>query len=92
HFEIAADLNNAAISNLLSGKSFVVSGVFEKFSRDGLKQSIESHGGKVQSGVSSKTDYLVAGAESGPSKLEKAQSLGVKVITETELINMIDNG
>ena len=91
-FEIADDLASAPISNLLSGKSFVVSGVFEKFTRDGLKQSIESHGGKVQSGVSSKTDYLVAGSESGPSKLEKAQSLGVKIITETDLINMFENG
>ncbi|MFN9596933.1 MAG: NAD-dependent DNA ligase LigA [Bacteroidota bacterium] len=91
-FETAEDLNHAPVSSLLSGKSFVVSGVFEGFSRDKLKQVIESHGGKIQSGVSSKTDYLVAGAESGPSKLEKAQSLGIQIITETELINMIENG
>lgn len=91
-FETTNELNIAPVSNVLSGKSFVVSGVFEKYSRDGLKLAIESHGGKVQSGVSSKTDYLVAGAESGPSKLEKAQSLGVKIITETELINMFENG
>ncbi|MGR6086748.1 MAG: NAD-dependent DNA ligase LigA [Arcticibacter sp.] len=91
-FESAEDLNNTPVSNVLLGKSFVVSGVFESFSRDSIKQAIESHGGKVQSGVSSKTDYLVAGAESGPSKLEKAQSLGVQVITETELINMFENG
>ena len=91
-FETAEDLNHAPVSSLLSGKSFVVSGVFEGFSRDQLKQVIESHGGKIQSGVSSKTDYLVAGAESGPSKLEKAQSLGIQIITETQLINMFENG
>jgi DNA ligase (NAD+) len=76
-------------SDLLQGKSFVVSGTFSKFTRDELKQIIESNGGKVQSGVSSKTNYLVAGEESGPSKLEKAKQLNVAVIDENAFVKMI---
>ncbi|HEX5003096.1 MAG TPA: NAD-dependent DNA ligase LigA [Bacteroidia bacterium] len=83
--------NNAAdvISDKLKGKSFVVSGVFSKFTRDELKALIESHGGKVQSGVSSKTDYLVAGDESGPSKVKKAEKLNIPVISEMEFLKLI---
>jgi len=70
------------LGNQLAGKNFVVSGVFENYEREALKSLIEAHGGKIQSGVSAKTDYVVAGANMGPSKLEKANALGVKVIDE----------
>ncbi len=76
-------------SNVLSGKIFVISGVFEKFSRDELKEMVESNGGKMASGVTSKTNYLIAGSGVGPSKLEKAQQLGVVFLSEDELIQMI---
>ena len=71
-------------SGLLQGKTFVVSGVFAHFSRDGIKSSIEEHGGRVGSSVSSKTDYLLAGEGVGPSKRSKAEALGVKWLTEEE--------
>jgi len=78
------------ISEALNGLSFVVSGVFNKFTRDEIKNLIEINGGKIQSGVSAKTSYLVAGDESGPSKLEKAAKLNVKIIGEFELENLIN--
>lgn len=74
----------------LSGKTFLISGVFEKFSRDELKQKIESNGGKILSSISSKLDYLVAGENMGPSKLQKAESLNIPIISETALISMIE--
>lgn len=77
------------VSNILEGKTMVVSGKFEHFSRDGIKQAIEDHGGKVGSSISSKTDFVVAGADMGPSKLEKATHLGVKILSEQEFIEMI---
>lgn len=77
------------ISSVFSGKTLVVSGVFEQFSRDELKDTIESHGGKVGSSISSKTDYVVAGANMGPSKLEKATKLGITILSEEEFIVMI---
>ena len=77
------------LSSTLENLAFVVSGTFSKFTRDELKALIESHGGKIQSGVSSKTNYLLAGEESGPSKLEKAQKLNVAVIGEADFENMI---
>ncbi|MCL9981026.1 MAG: NAD-dependent DNA ligase LigA [Bacteroidia bacterium] len=73
----------------LEGKSFVISGVFEKHSRDELKDMVESHGGKMASGVTSKTNYLIAGSGIGPSKLEKAEKLGVPLISEDDLMEMI---
>ena len=76
-------------SEALKGKTFVVSGVFEKFGRDEVKQWIESHGGKVSGSISSKTSYLLAGAESGPAKQKKAEELGVMVISEQALIAMV---
>jgi len=77
------------LSNLLDGKSFVVSGVFSNFSREELKQLIEQHGGKNLSGISSKTSFMIAGDESGPSKLEKAKKLNVPVISEKDFLAMI---
>ena len=72
----------------LEGKTFVISGVFGR-SREEIQADIEAHGGKILSGVSGKLDYLVAGDKMGPSKLEKAQKLGVKIISEEELLQLI---
>lgn len=81
--------DNELISNMLNGKKFVVSGVFARYERDQLKAMIEQHGGVVVSGISSKTDYLLAGANMGPSKLEKAQQLQIPIISEDEFEQMI---
>lgn len=80
------------ISHQLGGKSFVVSGVFAGYERDEIKTVIESNGGKVLSSVSGKTDYLVAGDQMGPSKREKAQKLGVKIISEDEFNTLLKEG
>ncbi len=77
-------------SERLSGKTFVISGVFSRYSREEIKSLIESHGGKIASGVSAKTTYLVAGDGMGPSKLEKAEKLGVTLLSEEELLSLID--
>jgi DNA ligase (NAD+) len=71
------------------GKTFVVTGTLEKFTRDEIHELIERHGGRAASSVSKKTDYLIAGAEAG-SKLEKAQSLGVTVLSETEFVELVE--
>ena len=76
-------------SENLAGKSFCVSGVFTNYSRDELKDVIKKNGGKVVSSVSGKLDYLVAGENMGPSKLEKAQKLGVSIISEEEFDKLI---
>jgi DNA ligase (NAD+) len=73
----------------LKGLSFVVSGVFQGYSRDGIKEFIEQNGGKVSGSVSKKTSYLLAGDEAGPSKLAKAQELGVKIISESEFNQLL---
>lgn len=77
-------------SNKLEGLSIVISGTFERYSRDELKQLIEAHGGKNVSSISSKTDYVLAGANMGPAKLEKANALGVKIMSEADFIKMIE--
>lgn len=77
-------------SNELAGNTFVISGVFETISRDELKILIENHGGKIGSGVTSKTSYLVAGDGIGPSKLAKAEKLGVPLISESEILAWIN--
>ncbi|HEY2582574.1 MAG TPA: BRCT domain-containing protein, partial [Mucilaginibacter sp.] len=76
-------------SEKLSGKTFIISGVFEKYSRDELKDIIEQNGGKIVSSISAKLNYLVAGDNMGPSKLEKAQKLNIPIISDAELIGMI---
>ena len=76
-------------STSLEGKSFVISGVFQNFDRDGLRDKIILNGGKVVSSISSKLDYLVAGDNMGPSKLEKANQLSIKIITEEEFLNLL---
>jgi DNA ligase (NAD+) len=77
-------------SEKLEGKSFVISGVFSAFGRDELKEKIEKNGGKVISSVSAKLDYLVAGENMGPAKLEKANKLGVKIISENDFLKMLE--
>lgn len=77
-------------SNKFEGATFVVSGVFETFSRDDLKTLIESNGGKNVSSISAKTSYVVAGDKMGPSKLQKATELGVKILSEQEFIQMVN--
>ena len=90
-FELSADkLENQ--TEKLKGQTFVVSGVFVKVSRDELKKRIEDNGGKVGSSVSSKTSYLVAGDKMGPSKRTKAETLGVKIISEDDFLTMVDTG
>lgn len=76
-------------TDTLKGLTFVVSGVFHLYSRDELKALIEQHGGKVGSSISSKTNYVIVGDNMGPSKKEKAEKLGVKMISEEEFQSLI---
>jgi DNA ligase (NAD+) len=77
-------------SDALGGKSFVISGTFEKYERDQLQDIILKNGGRILSGVSGKLDYLVAGDNMGPSKLAKAEKLGVKIISEKEFEKLLN--
>jgi DNA ligase (NAD+) len=76
-------------TDALKGNTFVVSGVFTKVTRDELKKLIEDNGGKISSSISSKTNYVVAGDNMGPSKKTKAESLGVEIISEDDFLQMI---
>ena len=76
-------------TDILAGKTFVVSGVFERVSRNELKKLIEDNGGKVSSSISAKTAYVVAGSNMGPSKLAKAEKLEVSIISEDDFLQMI---
>ena len=73
----------------MSGSTFIISGTFEHFSRDELKDIIEQNGGKIMSSISAKLNYLVAGENMGPAKLEKAQKLNIPIISDEELLGMI---
>ncbi|MEQ9413684.1 MAG: helix-hairpin-helix domain-containing protein [Cyclobacteriaceae bacterium] len=84
---IEKELNK--LSNSLDNKSFVISGVFKKYGRDELKELILAHGGRVLSGVSGALDYLLAGDNMGPAKRQKAEKLGVQIITEKEFEQML---
>jgi DNA ligase (NAD+) len=84
------EISNPNATDKLAGKTFVVSGVFEEFSRDDLKKAIEDNGGKVGSSISAKTDYVVAGANMGPAKLEKAVKLNIPIISENDFMKMIN--
>jgi DNA ligase (NAD+) len=88
-FELAHDALPVQLGNQLDGIIIVVTGTFERHSREELKAMIEQYGGKNGSSVSKKTTYLLAGADSGPSKIEKAQAMGVKVISEADFEQMI---
>ena len=81
---------NLEATDKLEGKIFVVSGVFEKFSRDELKKLIEDNGGKNGSSISAKTNFVLAGDNMGPAKLEKANQLNIKIISESDFINLLE--
>jgi len=87
-FTLSSD-NTQTISTLLENKTFVISGTFKQQSREELKQIIEQHGGKNAGSVSSKTDYLLAGENMGPVKLDKARKLEIEIISEQEFMDMI---
>ena len=101
NLEIINDLKEAGVqfemkeqeltpeNNVLKGRSFVVSGVFDHFDRDELKETIKAKGGKVISAVSGSLDYLLAGKKMGPAKKDKAEKLGIKIISEDEFLEMI---
>lgn len=78
------------VGDRLQGLAFVVSGVFRNFSRDSIKEAIERNGGKVSGSISSKTSYVLAGADMGPAKRQKAEDLKVPVIDEDEFMRMIE--
>jgi DNA ligase (NAD+) len=86
-FEIKPD--KKPLNNLLNGESFVISGVFENYSRDQLKKMIELNGGKILSSISSKTNYLLGGNNIGPSKLLKVEKLKIPLIDIDSFINML---
>ncbi|WP_164112576.1 MULTISPECIES: NAD-dependent DNA ligase LigA [Sphingobacterium] len=88
-FEVAEKVIELAGNNL-EGKTFLISGVFATHSREDLSALIESHGGKMLSSISSKLNYLVAGDKMGPSKLVKAEKLKIPIITDEELLKMIN--
>lgn len=86
---IAEEKEVTLASEKLSGQTFIISGTFEKFSRDELKDLIEQNGGKILSSISAKLNFLVAGDNMGPAKLEKATKLNVPIISDNELLAMI---
>ena len=88
-FEIVEKINPNATVKFV-GKTFVVSGVFTQFSRDELKNAIEDNGGKVGSSISAKTDFVVAGDNMGPAKLEKANKLNIPILSEEDFINKLN--
>ena len=86
---LSADQQQLA-SDKLAGKNIVISGVFERHSRDEYKAMIESNGGKNVSSISNKTSFILAGANMGPSKMQKAQQLGIEMIDEDAFLNMLE--
>ena len=88
-FALSAE-QTAATSNRLDGMAIVISGVFQHHSRDEYKLMIEQHGGKNVGSISGKTSFVLAGDNMGPSKLEKAQKLGIRIVSEDEFLEMIE--
>ncbi len=76
-------------SAILAGKSVVISGVFSQYSRDEIKNMVEINGGKNASGITGKTDYVVAGENMGPAKLEKAVQLNIPILSESDFLQLI---
>lgn len=87
--QLAVTAGSGPAGDALAGRTFVVSGVFRTFSRDGIKEAIERQGGRVSGSISRKTNFVVAGADMGPAKRARAEELGVPVIDEEELRRMI---
>lgn len=87
--EVSADVEIGK-TDKLSGKTIVISGVFEHYSRDEYKSLIERNGGKNAGSISRKTDFVLAGANMGPAKLEKAKALGVPILNEVDFLKMIE--
>ena len=87
--EIAPEAVIEPKSDRLAGKSIIISGVFTHNSRDKYKEIIEQHGGKNVGSISKKTDYVLAGENMGPAKLEKAQKLGIPILSEDDFLAMI---
>ena len=81
---------DAQLSTKLEGQSIVISGVFAHHSRDEYKAIIEQNGGKNVGSISSKTSFILAGENMGPSKLQKAEKLGIKIVSEDEFLEMIN--
>ena len=84
--DVSNQQSAVSVPQVLAGKTIVISGTFTHHSRDEYKQMIEDYGGKNSGSVSKKTDFILAGENMGPSKLEKAQSLGVKLMSEEEFL------
>ena len=82
----------AGRTNILEGKSIVISGVFTHHSRDEYKALIEQHGGKNVGSISGKTSFILAGDNMGPSKLQKAEKLGIQIVSEDKFLSMIEGG
>jgi DNA ligase (NAD+) len=78
-------------SDILQGKSIVVSGVFSYHSRDEYKAMIEAHGGKNVGSVSKKTSFVLAGENMGPEKRKKAENLGIEIVTEETFLELINS-
>lgn len=87
---VDSDIAAGPLSDTLAGKTFVISGVFARHSRDEYKAMIEAHGGKNVGSISKKTDYVLAGENMGPAKLEKAGKLGIPIINEDQFLEMIN--
>ena len=83
------EVEKEKLSDIFSGKNIVISGVFSRFSRDEIKELVESHGGKNAGSISAKTSYVVAGENMGPAKLEKARQLNIPILDEEEFLKMI---
>ena len=88
---VADEESTEGRSEALKGMTIVISGVFEKHSRDEYKNMIEKHGGKNAGSVSKSTSFILAGANMGPAKLEKAQKLNVPLKSEEEFLEMLEN-
>ncbi|WP_288994458.1 NAD-dependent DNA ligase LigA [uncultured Polaribacter sp.] len=94
HYGVQLEVSEESLENQtdkLKGQIFVVSGVFHQMSRNELKKAIEDNGGKVSSSISKKTNFIVAGDNMGPSKLTKAQDLGIEIISEQDFIDKISD-
>ena len=87
--QLAVEESDRPKSDKLTGKSIVISGTFSQHSRDEYKAMIEANGGKNVGSISKKTDFVLAGENMGPAKLEKASKLGIQIINEEQFLEMI---